>query len=138
MCIAVFRKEHNYTRANRDDLQAKNFKLNARNHYARTEELIKKSIKSEKFLRKMHNITYSPNNGYTLSSPDAGIEKSCKKEIHIDEIFKNFMPLYIKGQEGKIDDLRIRAITDSSANKYFNEQKKWVKILYEKHPKQES
>lgn len=137
MCIAVFRKEHNDTRANREDLQAKNFKLNARNHYATTEEIIKKSIKSEKFLRKTHKITYIPNDGYYLTSPDVGLEDSCKKEISVDVIFKKFMPFYIKGQERKIDDLRIRAITNSSAKKYLKNQKKWVKTLHEKNPELE-
>ncbi len=134
-CIENFIKEHNTTKKHERDTQLYHFKRNARNHYARTEKLIKKSMKSEKFLQKINNIISIPNDGYYLTSPDVGIENSCKNELPVDVIYKKFMPFYIKGQESKLDNLRIRAITDYSVKKYHKRQKKWLQTLHEKYPK---
>jgi len=134
-CIEIFIKEHNTTKKDERDTQLFYFKWNARNHYARTEKLIKKSMKSETFLQKINNIIFIPNDGYYLTSPDVGIENSCKNELPVDVIYKKFMPFYIKGQESKLDNFRIRAITDYSVKKYHKRQKKWLQTLYEKYPK---
>jgi len=128
-CIEVFSKEHNAT------VKITNFKLNARNHYTRT-NMIKKWMKREKFLED-NTATYKyPNSTvYGLENSSVGIESSCKMRMSVDIIVKKFMPFYIKGQEQKLNNLSIIAIADSSSTKDFNAQKKWVKILYEKHPK---
>ena len=135
-CISIFIKEHNDTKENQAYTLIKNFKLNARNHYANTKDIVKKSIKREKFLRDTHGVySYPYSGGYGLSYSAVGLERSCKNMISVDVIYKKFMPFYIKGQESKLDDFRIRAITDSSVKKYHKKQKKWLQTLHEKHPK---
>ncbi len=125
-CIEVFSKEHNAT------VKITNFKLNARNHYTRT-NMIKKWMKRENFLRDNSVIYKYPNSTvYGLENSSVGIESNCKMRMSVDTIFKNFMPFYIKGQQQKLDNLRIIAIIDSSSTKDFKAQEKWVKILHEK------
>lgn len=135
-CISIFIKEHNDTKENQANNVIKNFKLNARNHYANTKDIVNKSIKRENFLRDTHEAySYPYSGGYGLSYSAVGLERSCKNMISVDVIYKKFMPFYIKGQESKLDDFRIRAITDSSVKKYHKRQKKWLQTLYEKNPK---
>jgi len=133
-CIEVFRKEHNATKPYRADMQIKHFKLNARNQYAKEEDIIEKSRKIEKYLKDTAwQYVYPRSSGYGLDYRSVGLEESCKKEISVDEIYEKFMPFYIKGQERKLENLRINAIT-SSNDKYFIAQKKWMKILAKKYP----
>ena len=135
-CIRNFRKEHNATKQSQADVQIKHFKLNARNSYAKTENIIEESIKKEKYLRKnswKYSYPGSANYGFTYLT--VGLQESCKQEISVDKIFKDFMPFYVKGQVSKLNDLRIRAITSSSTKKYFVAQKKWVEVLHKKYLK---
>jgi len=130
-CIKVFRKEHNATKKYQADMQIENFRLNARNRSATTDEMREISIKKEKFLTYNHT-----GSSYGLSNPSLKLQESCQKLIPASTMFKKVMPAYIQYQEKELEKARTYALTYSTRSKYLISLEEWVKILHERYAKQ--
>jgi len=125
-CIRYLRVELDPIK-NYGTTQIDNFRRNARNRSAVTEDLIKKSIKKEKNRR--YDSRVPSNTTFSIT------QKNCEEEVPVNTIFTKVMPRYIKHQERQLVQLISSADKYPSDNKFLaiKKQKKWIKMLYDKN-----
>jgi len=128
-CIQVSLKEHNVS----DWIQVgSNFRKNARNKYANTEDKIKKAKKNSNYMSK-HFYTFDLNmvnhieDDITKTWSDKN-ESVCEKKLSTDDMYKMFIEKYIS----KFESENIHSQFGSTPQQ---REIDWFEILMKTHPK---
>ncbi len=143
-CLESFIKEHNET-AWID--MGSNFRKNARNKYANTEEKIKKAKKNEDYMGK-HFYDYDLNDVNHIEDEIADVwstsrnEDTCQVQLSTEKMYEMFIFKYIQNREEALAyDKREHehakptgTLNKSFYKKSMNTTSEWLNILYRKHP----
>ena len=144
-CISYFLRQ--YKEDNWID-QTSNLKKSIRNRYADTEERIAHTKKNESFIGK-HFYEYDINDVNEIIDNIANIwgdenanERTCRKQIPVNEMFQEFMMQYIKNREEALSydkrELKYAKPTGTLSRVFYQRKiektEKWLSTLYERHP----
>lgn len=128
-CIRLIRIDYKALKSNSIDPQAKNFKKNARNKYANSENLIEKSMKNEEFIKNKNRLgtySYVHSGGYGTYHLQTILPKRCENKLPVNEMYEKFIPFYINGK--KAQQMQYKS------KEYVELHHKWLKILDKKYP----
>ncbi len=143
-CIEYFLREHNET--NWID-QGSNFRKNARNKYANTDEKIEKAKENEDYMGK-HFYDYDLNDVNHIEDEIADVwgentnKDTCQKNLSSEKMYEMFIVKYIKNRQEALerDILESKSVKKGDfPNKEFyikeiEQTKEWLDILYKEYP----
>jgi len=121
------------------------YRINARNHYATTVELVKKAKKNERYMGH-HFYDYDLNEVHEIEEDIADMwdinanKDTCEKKMSVETMYKIFILKYIQNrEESKARYLRDLEWEQKRKQKRFYKEQiagvtAWLEILYKQHP----